>query len=236
MFRRAFEIIFLFLFFAFYGCAKDHLVRRQESVANRKVLSLLSELSVKVFSRDDVAFSLNPQIKDIAFVRDSIKLEEFYVHGSQVEGDIVYILGAAIGFFGCIGGCNSADSYDCFYGNNEEAKKGCLKSCAYVLSAGAIIYQGRSRANEFIKALPGYIKIDTVCVDSMFLVKKKIKVAVEKSDFQKIYYTDEDGNITLQFNDVVPKLSEADSVLSLIIQYEELVDTVEVKCLEKFSK
>ena len=185
MFRRAFEIIFLFLFFAFYGCAKDHLIRRQESVANRKVLSLFSELSVKVFSRDDVAFSLNSQIKDIAFVRDSIKLEEFYVHGSQVEGDIVYILGAAIGFFGCIGGCNSADSYDCFYGNNEEAKKGCLKSCAYVLSAGAIIYQGRSRANEFIKALPGYIKIDTVCVDSIFFDKAENKSYGGKLRFQK---------------------------------------------------
>jgi len=65
----------------------------------------------------------------------------------------------------------------------------------------------------------------------MFLSKQKIKISVERLDFAKMYYTDEDGNIELKFDEILPEPTDADSVLSIIMRYYELVDTVRVRRL-----
>jgi len=217
----------LMLFVLFCGCAADRLLRSKEELAGREAFPLRSELGVRVVSRNRQGFSLIAQIKNIAFVRDSLKIEGLYAHGVEKEGDVMALLGMAIGVGGCIGGYKYAESGSCLYDN--KFMHGCLMSCASVVLGGVIMNEGSSRGEEFIKVLPGYIKRDTVCVDSMFLIKQKIKVMVENSDFEKYYYTDENGNIELKFDDIIPEPNEADSVFNIIVRYYELADTVNVK-------
>jgi len=52
---------------------------------------------------------------------------------------------------------------------------------------------------------------------------------LKNTSSEKAYYTDKNGNIKLKFDDIIPEPAEADSVLNLIIQYEELIDTVNVE-------
>jgi hypothetical protein len=65
-----------------------------------------------------------------------------------------------------------------------------------------------------------------------FLIKQKIKVMVENSDFKKTYWTDKNGNIELKFNEIIPESTVDDSMFNLIIQYEELFDTVNVNIMK----
>jgi len=228
--KELFIIFFMFLFCVFFsGCAKNQLIRRKEVLVDRKSSPLRSELDVRVVSQDEQVFSLFPQIKNIAFVRDSVKLEELYVHGSEESADFIGVLGAAIGFGGCIGGYKYAESGNCLYDNRFS--EGCAISFVSAALGAAMISEGSSQGAEFIKIMPGFIKRDTVCVDSMFLIKQKIKVLVEESNFEKVYYTDEKGNIELKFDEILPEPSEGDSILSLIIRYYELIDTVRVRRL-----
>lgn len=224
-------MFFIFLFCIFFsGCTKDYLIQREEKLVDRESHPLRSELDVRVVSRDGQGFSLFPQIKNIAFVLDSVKLEELYVHGSEEEGTIMALSGAAIGFGGCIGGFKYAKSGNCLY--DDRLSEGCAISFVSGLLSIAMMGKGNSLGSEFIKIMPGFIKRDTVCVDSMFLIKQKIKVLVEDSNFEKTYHTDENGNIELKFNEITPKPTAVDSVLNLIIKYGEMVDSVNVKIMK----
>ena len=213
----------------FSGCSGDRLIRTKEELAGREASPLRSELGVRVVSRNRQGFSLIAQIKNIAFVRDSLIMEELYEHGVEEEGDVMALLGMAIGVGGCIGGYKYAESGNCLY--DDKFMHGCLMSCASIILGGVMMNESSSRGSEFTEFVPGYIKTDTVCVDSMFLIKQKIKVEVGKSDFEKYYYTDEYGNIELKFNEILSDPTEADSVFSVIIRYYEMVDTVEVRQL-----
>ena len=55
---------------------------------------------------------------------------------------------------------------------------------------------------------------------------------VENSDFKKTYWTDKNGNIELKFNEIIPESTVDDSMFNLIIQYEELFDTVNVNIMK----
>lgn len=226
---KALKIMVLFIIVLLSGCAQDHLIRRQEEVVSRKSSPLRSELDVKVISQEREDFSLVLQIRNIAVVRDSLKLDELYVHGSEGNGNIMALLGAAVGFGGCFGGCSYARSADCLAGEDEKVIDGCMISFASALFGAAMISEASSQGSEFTKIMPGFIKKDTICVDSLFLLKQKMKISVENLDFEKVYYTDEYGNIDLKINEILPEPTESDSVLNLIIRYYEMVDTVDIK-------
>lgn len=229
--KRFFKIIVVIVFVFFSGCAKKQLIRREEVLVDRRSSPLRSVLDVRVVSRDEQRFSLFPQIKNIAFVKDSVRVEELYVHGSEESADVIGILGAAIGFVGCIGGYKYAESGNCLYDGGERIVDGCAISFVSAALGAAIISESGSRGSEFIKIMPGFMKRDTVCLDSIFLIKQKIKVLVEDSDFEETYTTDENGSLELKFGEIIPEPKEADSILSLIIEYGEMVDSVKVKRL-----
>ncbi len=226
---KALKIMVLFIIILLFECAQDHLIRRQEEVVSRKSSPLRSELDVKVVTQERNGFSLVSQIRNIAVVRDSLKLEELYVHGSEENENIMALLGAAVGFGGCFGGCSYARSADCLAGEDEKMIDGCMISFVSALLGAAMISEASSQGSEFTKIMPGFIKRDTICVDSIILIKQKMKITVENSDFEKVYYTDEDGNIELKIDEILPEPNEADSVLNVIIHYYELVDSVEVR-------
>ena len=225
---KVLKIIILFVI-VLSGCAKDYLVRSEEELVDREALLLRDRLDVKVVSRNNEGFSLVSQISNIAVVRDSLKIREFYEHGTKEEGGIMTSLGTSIGLGGCFSGYKYVESSDClYYGEGGNFPEGCIISFVSILLGAAMVGEGRHRGEEFVNVLPGYIKIDTVCVDSMFISNSEVEISVEKTDFTKTYYTDENGNMELRFNEIIPEPTEADSVLNLIIQYEVMFDTVEV--------
>jgi hypothetical protein len=226
------NMIILIVFAFFFGCAENQLIRSEEELVDREAEPLRSELGVRIVSKDEQGLSLSAQIKNIAFVRDSVRVEGLYVHGSKREGSIVGFFGAVMGYAGGLGGCFyvKSQSYD-WFPTEGQLGVGCLISGVSCLTGLAIVSEANSRGSEFTKVLPGFIKTDTVCVDSLVLVKQKVKVLIGNTDLEKEYYTDEYGNVKLKFNEIIPAPTNADSVLDLIIRYYDLVDTVEVKRL-----
>jgi hypothetical protein len=59
----------------------------------------------------------------------------------------------------------------------------------------------------------------------------KVKIMLENTNSEKTYYTDENGNLELKFDEIIPESTEVDSTFSLIIEYGDLIDTVKVKRL-----
>jgi hypothetical protein len=227
----AFKIMILFVVILLTGCSQDHFIRRQEEVVTRESSPLRNELDVKVISQERNGFSLVSQMKNIAFVRDSLKLEELYLHGSEGNKDIMAFSGTAIGFGGCFGGFGYARSADCLYGEDEKVIEGCMMSFVSALLGSAMVSEANSQGSEFTKIMPGFVKRDTICVDSIILIKQKIKIMAENSDFEKVYYTDEYGKIDIKINEIFPEATQSDSIINLIIRYYEIVDTVKVKGL-----
>jgi hypothetical protein len=225
------NMIILIVFAFFFGCAENQLIRSEEELIGREASPLRSELDVKIISQDDQGFSLAAQIKNIAFVRDSTRMKEFYVRSSGGGEVFVALLGAAVGYGGCLIGQNYGKSGDCMHDGGDKLVEGCMISFASCLGGLGVMTLGASRGSESIEFMPNYIKIDTVCVDSLVLVKQKVKVLIGNTDLEKEYYTDEYGNVKLKFNEIIPAPTNADSVLDLIIRYYDLVDTVEVRRL-----
>ncbi len=221
----------LIFFVLFCGCGGDSLIRKEERLVDREPHPLRSELDVRVVSRDEKGFSLFSQIRNIAFVRDSVELKEFYVHGSEEESDVMAFLGAGIGLAGMAWGYRYAKSGSCLYDGVDKVLPGCMFSCFSGLLGAAMVSESGSQGEEFIKVLPGYIKRDTVCVDSISLIRQKIKVEVGNSDFEKVFYTDEHGAIEVKFDEILSDSTVVDSFFNIIIRYYEMADTVEVRRL-----
>jgi len=77
--------------------------------------------------------------------------------------------------------------------------------------------------------IPAHVRLDTLCVDRVLLSDEKVKIMLENTNFEKLYHTDEDGNVELKISEIIPEPTESDSILNIIIRYEEMVDSVEVK-------
>jgi len=222
--EEIFKTIILFLFFLF-GCSNKYADVEGEPFEG-EVVSSWQELDCKIVEQDEQGFSLGVQIESLVVIGDSLGLE------ARSEGDkgFLPVLGGIVMYVGGLGGCFYATSQDFdFFPTEERMEKGCLISGISFFAGLVMSYAGGARGYVVDKAVPDFIKTDTICVDSMILSKQKIKISVEESDFEKSYYTDEDGNIDLKLNEIIPKPSVADSVLNLIIQYEEMVDSVDVK-------
>jgi hypothetical protein len=235
---KALKMIVLF-FIILLGCGNKYADVEGE-LSGSKIIASWEELSADVISAYDGKIRLNIHVKDFDVVRKCLRLNDVYGYDSEVVDGESFLT-----FLGLIGGC-----YGCYsgykYGLDRDedyvpsllfpnpSDKGCQTACLWSLPGCLIMFASGLRNGERskVKEMPGLIKEDTVCVDSVHLLKQKIKIIVEKSDFQKTYYTDENGNIELKFNEIVPEPTEADSVFNIIIQYKEMAYTVEFKCLE----
>lgn len=224
--------ILVFFVFVLTGCSGRHLIRTEEELIDHRVFSSWRELESEVVELNGGDFSVNLQVKNIAVVVDNLRRKEVYMNGSVGEGSdfLQSFFGLAVIYLGFQGGCAYAKSGDYYmFPDDEKLMGGCLIFLASCFLGASIVDDGLSKGTEYVKVMPESIKIDTVCVDSVFLSEDEVKVFVEKTDFEKIYYTDKDGNIKLNFEKIIPEVAESDSMFNLIIQYEDLVDSVDVK-------
>ena len=230
--ERIFKTFILFLLF---GCSQKYVDDRGRSLED-KIIASWEELDCSIVARDEQGFSLVVKVKDFIVVGDSVGAGEFYKRRPLNERGAWAFLGSFIGIAGCLGGIGYGLSDFSLDGYNEEKyDRACLISFASCLAGAGVAFVGLPNRKKLAKAIPHtapyFVKGDTVCADSVFLAKEEIKIIVEKTDFEKTYYTDENGNVKLSFEEIIPEPANADSVLSLIIQYYKLVDTVEVRCL-----
>jgi hypothetical protein len=231
------RIVIIFLLVTLMsGCGQKYLDSREEELLDRKILNSWSNLDTKIVAQDYKGISLNVQVKDFIGVRDSLKLKEFYKHGFGRKDTGIKINYTKI-LIGCaIGGCAVlASSMSAYSWMNDPSDDIYLKLawCYGVLGGITALYfildglVGFSRP----KSEPYYIKKDGICIDSTVTSVDKVKVIVENKNFEKIYYTDEFGNINLKFNEIIPEPAEADSIINLIVRYEEMVDSLKVRRL-----
>ncbi len=217
------------------GCSPKHILRTERKLLDREILESWDELKGEIVKRDSLGFSLGFQVKAFNVVRRNLRIKEFYEYGSgdPEEKSIQVLGGLVLGCSGCFLGYKYGLARDEDYIPSllfpNPSDEGCKTACLWALPGCILLADGLVKGREYSKAMPDFVKIDTVCMDSMFLVKQKIKVEVEKSDFEKICYTDEYGNIELKFNEILSDPKVADSVLNVIIRYYEMVDTVDVK-------
>jgi len=226
---KIFKTIILFLFFLF-GCSRKH-VNAGKELFGEGSADCWGELDCEIVEQDGRGFSLNFRMKDMAVMRDSVRLEKFYERKFSEKGSDLFPFGLLVGLGGCLGGCYyglhdniSWDGYD-----EERADRGCFISFASCIAGLSIAFWEFDDRRKAAKDISSFIKRDTLCVDKKILSKQKVKILVEGSDFEKAYYADENGNVELKYDEIIPEPAESDSVLNLIIQYGKMVDSVDVK-------
>lgn len=231
---KTLKILILFVF-VLYGCSSKHVLRKEVDLLERNVLALWEELECKIVECDSQGVYIGIQVKDFDVVREHLSVKEIYKYGSGDLGTkaIPALGGFVIGCAGCFFGYKIGVEMDEDYVQSllfpNPSEQGCAFACLFALPGFILMGDNMRQGNEYTKIMPDFFKIDTVCVDSMVLIKQKVKILSEKTDSEKEYYTDEKGNIGLNFDEIIPEPTVADSILNLIIQYEDLVDTVEVK-------
>ena len=228
-FRDNFRIIIVFLFFIlFSGCSEKYVGLNDEDLAEREILASWKELDCEIIEQDEKSFSLNCRVKGFVSVGDHQGLSKDYRDNlDKGEGGVIpFILGGLVGIGGFVGGgLYSLSDYNYTYDINTG---GCWFAAGSCIVGAVMMYAG-AKDSKSVKIMSDHVKTNRLCVDSAVVSIGKVKVIVENSGFEKTYWTDESGNIELKFNEIIPEPTEADSVLSLIVQYEELVDTVNVK-------
>jgi len=222
--EKIFKTIILFLFLLF-GCSQKYADVEVKSFGG-KATGSSKQLCCTVVEQDEEAFSLNCKIEYSVIVKDSVKTKEFGRREELKKADILIALGMASIYSGCLGGFYYVKSQD--YPTDEVFETGCFISSVSCLTGLAMIVGGGKRRLTVVESGYDLIKRDTACVDSILLIGQKIKVELEESNFEKIFWTDENGNIELRFEEIIPEPTEADSTLNLIVKYEEMVDTVDV--------
>jgi len=216
------KILILFMI-VLSGCSKKYLADKEEELGGRR----RSFLDVAIVAQDKDNLSLSLKVKDFIVVGDSVKAKEFINREDGRKTDILVASGMAIIYSGLLGSYYYVRSQD--YLTDEVFETGCFISSTSCLTGLAMIVWGGNSRSSDIKSRRDYIKKDTICVDSMIISNSEMEISVEKTNFKKIYWTDEDGNIELSFEEIIPEPAEADSVLNLIIKYEDMVDTVKVR-------
>jgi hypothetical protein len=234
--KNDYKIIIVFIFLVFIcGCSSKYLSHTEEDLLEREIFASWEELECEIIVCDNQGFSLGVQVKDFDVVREHLSVKEIYKYGygdpekKTIPAFWGLVVGCAGCFFGYKIGAESDENYvpSLLFPNPSE--QGCAIACLFALPGFVMMADGLRKGNEYTKIIPDYIKIDTVCVDSMLLSKQKIGVSIEEADFEKMYYTDEEGNVNLKFGEIIPEPTESDSILELIIKYEAMVDSVDVR-------
>ncbi len=221
------KTVIVFLFFLF-GCSHKYVDTEGKSL-DEKIVASWEELDCRIIEQDEQGFSMNSQIKYMAIIKDSLGVEWSGRRGGSGKVDILPLLGGLVGYFGCLGGCYYVKSQD--YLTDKVLETGCFISSISCLAGFTMIVAGSRRSKGAANIKSDFRKADTLCVDSVLLSRQKIKISVEKTGFEEIYWTDRGGNIGLKFDEIIPEPTEADSVLELIIRYEDLADSVKVRRL-----
>ena len=225
--REIFKTIILFLFFV-YGCSHKYVDAEEE------VGVLWRELDCRIVGQDEQGFSLGVGVKNFAFIDDSLKSRGIHELKSPGEGDLLIAFGVLGGLGGCLAGCNyGLSSFSWDGSGQEEFDRGTLISFTSCAAGLVMMFVGIDRNRKsrckVSRIMPYFEKVDTVCVGSEAVSARQVKILIKMLDFKETYWTDEEGNIKLKFNEIIPDPTEADSVLNLIIRYGEMADTVNVE-------
>ncbi len=234
--RRVFKIVILFIVFL-SGCSKKYLAFREEEFFGRRVLAEREILEGEVIDRNEEGLTIGLQVKGFVEVRDSLRLKEVYMRGyegkdGRIEQNFFF------GLFEVIGGCSIMGSC-CVagFGAGYDSPDGMPSASvsAGLIPVGiigfSIMMDGLPQYVKSIKEIPAHVRLDTLCIGGKLLSDEDVKVVLENSNFERSYYTNEDGNIKLKFDEIIPEPMKTDSMLNLIIRYYELVDTVRVRRL-----
>lgn len=167
--------VMLLFFILLYGCSKKYLVSTEEELINREIIASWKSLAGEIRGRSNKKFTLNLKIKDFIKTEDSVKLTEIYKTGENINWAQVLLGGGGV-YYG----------YLYMYSNwpDNEISHGCL-GLGLLIPGLVAIADGLTKGYPFTKIIPDRIKIDTVCVDSMLLSKRKIVVSIEKVDLKK---------------------------------------------------
>lgn len=197
-----------------------------------------SVLDATIVAQNNENLSLNIQVKNFRGILDSLKLKKFYENQSQKEpGKRSNYMGAYI-LGGCMLGIDALVygyyGWELSWGYDLSVPEGCLLIGLLPSEIVGLVYLNKSSSKyeEFDAKVLSYALIDKVYMGSAVVSVDKVKILVENTDFGKIFWTDENGDIELKFDEIFSETVDADSILELIIKYEGLADTVEVKCLE----
>ncbi len=219
------RILKAFILLLFFGCSQKYVDAEGVSLDD-KVVDSWEKLDCKIIEQDERGFSLNCLVKDIVEVKGSAKIGEFSRREEKRKADILVASGMGIIYSGFLGSYYYVKSQD--YLTDEVFETGCFISSVSCLTGLAMIVWGGNSRSSDINSRRDFIEIDTICVDSMLIPNSEMEISVEKTNFKKTYLTDKNGNLELKFDEIIPEPTEADSVLNLIIKYEDMVDTVEV--------
>ncbi len=235
---KALKILILFVVLL-SGCSKKYLVSTEEELISRKSLSTWEDLDANVIGRNENSFALNLRVKDFAEVREVFCEKEIYKRGSKqkdgsIKQDAPLKFKSACATAGCAGILGFVSFLQVAHTLPDVGGWGYLSAFSFIGGGiGALCFLADGLLQKIdsadVKVKSVNIKMDTICVDSLLLSKEKVKIMFNDTDFEKEYYTDEDGNIELKFSEIVPEPVGADSIINLIIQYEEMVDNVDVK-------
>ena len=235
-FRNSFRVIIIFVFFVFmYGCSGKYVGLSEEDLADREILTSWKELDADITRRYDEEIFLNVQIKDFIKVADSAKLKKIYKSESQLKDD--YARNIRVGNYSVFGGCATAGvgclagflNYLYFFDPADDVDS-YYESAAYLfaglIGASCLVANGVLHLVRQYKATPYYIKDGVICTNNAPLTNKEVRIINRSTNFERIYYTDEGGDIEFEISEILSEPTEADSAFELIIQYEEMADTV----------
>ncbi len=208
------------------GCSNKYVAAREEGLIGRE----WRVLDTEILGQYDVGLVLNLNVKEFVEVRDSVKLKKLYGNRRRKIGKYKIMGGCAI--VGCtalgIGYATLAYSY-----NPDIEFETLVAWLGGIGGVGTLSFISTGLVDLFRadREKPYYIKKNIICKNSTPLRNDGVKIMLKNTSSEKTYYTDENGIIQLKFDEFIPEPTEADSILNLIIQYEELVDTVKVRRL-----
>jgi hypothetical protein len=214
----------LILFVILSGCSNKYLESSEEGPIGRE----WRVLDTDILGQYNVGLVLELNVKDFVEVRDSVKLAKLYESRKRRVGKYKILGGCAIA--GCtalgIGWATMSYAY-----NPYEEFETLVAWLGAVGGVGSLCFISSGLADFFKsdKAEPHYIKKNIICKNSTPLRNDEVKIMLRNTSSEKTYYIDKNGIIKLKFDEIIPEPTEADSALSVIIQYENLVDTLDIR-------
>lgn len=230
---KGLRILILFIV-VLSGCGRKYVEPGEGEMFGRE----WSVLDAEIVSQDNESVYLNLKVKDFVWVMDSVEPDVAFQQDDKIRKKGFDVKRALVGF--AVLGCtipaviwlnNSTGSTAALEYLMPYAMLGCVAGSCCITGALVKIHRSAEDSKP-VKIIPNFFKVDAFCVDSELLFYGKVKVSSENKSFEETYYTDEDGNLELKFREIIPEPTKADSIINLIIQHEEMVDTVDVKIVE----
>jgi hypothetical protein len=234
---KALKMIVLF-FIVLSGCSNKYVELSEEELLREKIVDSWEELGVEVVGFGDGAFLLNCQIRDVVKVKDSVRLSYLVRHvnsnnmGKKRSGSFKVLGGCAIA--GCAALASASTVYSGLVNDPSNDMYPALAWCYGIGGGIAALYfmvNGFLESGRIEQKKPYYIRENIICENSTLLRNDEVKIMLENTNSEKTYNTDRKGNLDFKINEIIPEPSVTDSTLSLIIRYEEMVDTVEIERL-----